>query len=142
MSQYNVEHWHDAFYEDVEACCRIMWGQQPYPSQHWPNFSTYYRAVLEDGATDMGSIVCRRDGFVVGALSIGDLETNSHFPGTGIIVYNTVVDQRYPQATRLLYRYLIQMIQAGGGSWYQTTRRVSEFEFSSKFRRVHNGQEL
>lgn len=137
MSQYIVEQFHDASYEDVEACCRIMWAEQEFPSKHWPNFSTYYRSVLDDGAVDLPSIVCRADGVLVGAMSIGELTTDSHFPGKGIIVYNIVVDSAHPRVTRLLYRYLIDLLREGGGSWYQTTRRVSETEFQSKFRRIH-----
>lgn len=142
MSQYIVEQFHDASYEDVEACCRIMWAEHEFPSKHWPNFSTYYRAVLDDGAVDLPSIVVRLDGALVGALSYGHLATDSHMCGTGTIVYNTVVDSAHPQATRLLYRSLIQIIRDGGGHWYQTTRRVSEFEFTSKFRRISLGEKI
>lgn len=139
MSQYNIEHYHDASYHDVMVACRIMWAQQPFPSKHHNSFSEYFRAVLDDGAEELPSIVCLFDDKLVGALSIGYLTSDSHFPGKGIIVYNTVVDQAHPEVTRLLYRSLIQKLKAEGGAWYQTTRRVSETEFSFKFRRIHNG---
>lgn len=139
MSPYSIDHWHDSFLSDVEDACRIMWAQQPFPSKHHTSFSEYFRAVLDDGAEELPSIVCRLDGKFVGGLSIGYLTSDSHFPGKGIIVYNTVVDQAHPEVTRLLYRSLIQKLKAEGGSWYQTTRRVSETEFSFKFRRIHNG---
>lgn len=139
MSQYRTDHWHDSNYLDVQAACRIMWEQQPFPSRHHTTFMDYYHAVLNDGAEELPSIVCRLDGKFVGGLSIGHLTSDSHFPGKGIIVYNTVVDRAHPEVTRLLYRSLIQKLKAEGGAWYQTTRRVSETEFSFKFRRIHNG---
>lgn len=139
MSQYNVERWPDSSYSDVRAACQIMWAQQPFPSKHHKCFLDYFQAVLNDGAEELPSIVCSLAGHFKGGLSIGHLTSDSHFPGKGIIVYNTVVDQAHPEVTRLLYRSLIQKLKAEGGSWYQTTRRVSETEFSFKFRRIHNG---
>ncbi len=142
MSQYTVERWHDAVFQDIQACCRIMWAEHPYPSKHFSTFEEYFTAILADGTEDLPSIVCRLDGVLVGAMSIDHIGTNSHFPGTGCIVYNTVVASAHPQATRLLYRALIQHIRDGGGQWYHTTRRVSESEFSSKFRRIPNGRSI
>jgi len=139
LSQYSVKIWHDSALSDVEDACRIMWEQQPFPSTHHCSFQQYFQAVLNDGAESCPSIVCHLAGHFKGGLSIGHLTSDSHFPGKGIIVYNTVVDQAHPEVTRLLYRSLIQKLKAEGGSWYQTTRRVSETEFSFKFRRIHNG---
>lgn len=139
MSQYNIEHWQDSSYSDVMGACRIMWAQQPFPSKHHSTFALYFQAVLNDGAEELPSIVCYLNDVFVGGLSIGHLTSDSHFPGKGIIVYNTVVDQAHPEVTRLLYRSLIQKLKAEGGAWYQTTRRVSETEFSFKFRSIHNG---
>lgn len=140
MSQYTVEFCEDTSFGDVADSCVLMWTQQEYPRKHWKRPWDYYQAVLEDGAQELPSIVCRLDNHFVGGLSIGDLSTDSHMPGKGIIVYNTVVDSEHPKVTRLLYRYLIELIREGGGSWYQTTRRVSEFEFHSKYRRIPHGQ--
>ena len=133
MSRYTVEH-RPITECDVYMAADILYSQHPLVrAQPWP----LYRDLLIKETVDADGLVCWCDGHFVGALVIGDLDMDSHFPGTGIIVYYSVVSMFHPQATRLLYRYLSQLVKEGGGSWYQTTRRVSEFEFHSKFRRIH-----
>lgn len=121
-----------------DAAAAVMWEEAPFPRKHFNWFQ--YRGLVRQETEDTRSLVCTCNGMFVGGLTIGELGYDIHYPGLGIIVYNTVVRKHYPQATRLLYRELIRLIRKGGGQWYQTTQRVNELELSTKFRRIH-GQE-
>lgn len=113
----------------------ILWSENPIIRlQH--EFCAYRELLLQETVGEEG-LLCHHNGYLVGALVIGLLGPDSHFPGEGRIVYYTVVSNAHPQATRLLYRYLVNLIREKGGSWYQTTHRVSESEFHSKYRRLH-----
>ena len=136
MSRYIVEH-RPIFEADVYKAADILWSENPIiREQH--EFLTYRNLLIQETVGEEG-LVCYHDGFLVGALVIGELGPDSHFRGEGRVVYYTVVSNAHPQATRLLYRYLVNLIREKGGSWYQTTRRVSESEFHSKYRRIHYG---
>lgn len=137
MSQYSVEHRpvHEA---DVYKAADILWSENQLIRDQgipWTN----YRDLLIQETEGEEALVCYCGQSLVGALVIGPLGPDSHFPGEGRIVYYSVTSQSHPKATRLLYRYLVNLIREKGGSWYQTTRRVSETEFHSKYRSIHNG---
>lgn len=137
MSQYTVEH--RAITEtDVYMATDILWSQNQLIREQMP-FLTYRKLLIQE-LEGMNGLLCYCDGHLVGAFAIGPLEPDFHFPGNGIVVYSSMISRFYPKATRLLYRYLVQLVKDGGGSWYQTTRRVSEIEFHSKYRRIANGQ--
>lgn len=134
MSQYTVEH-RPITVADVYKAADILWSENPVVRGAHP-FERYRGLLINEVRGEQG-LVCTYKGHLVGALVIGDLDYDSHFPGTGIIVYYQTISMFHPQATRLLYRSLAHLVKDGGGSWYQTTRRVSESEFTSKFRRIH-----
>lgn len=135
MSQYTVEH-RPVKELDVYLAADILYAYHPLVRvQPWP----LYRNLLVEETVGMPGLVCYCDNRFVGALVTGGLSLDSHFPGMGVVVYYSVTHPDHPKATRLLYRYLSQLVKEGGGSWYQTTRRVSETEFKSKYRRIHNG---
>ena len=113
----------------------ILWSEQAIIRKQHP--FVYYRDLLTQETAGEEGLICSYDGRLVGILAIGALGPDSHFPGEGRIVHYAAVSRSHPQATRLLYRYLVNLIREKGGSWYQTTRRVSEFEFHTKFRRIH-----
>lgn len=137
MSLYSVEH-RPVREVDVYMAADILWSQnQLIRDQGIP--WVQYRSLLIQETEGSEGLLCYVDGLFVGALVIGPLGPDSHFPGEGRIVYYTVVDRYHPRATRLLYRYLVNLILEKGGSWYQTTRRVSETEFHSKYRRIPHG---
>lgn len=134
MSQYTVEH--RALTEaDVYMAADILYSQHRMirATHPWPR----YRDLLVEEVVGAEGLVCYCDGRLVGALAVGEMGYDSHFPGKGLVVHYTMTCQYHPKATRLLYRYLVQLVKDGGGSWYQTGRRISEFEFKSKFRRIH-----
>lgn len=135
MSQYYVEYKAAAPFADVWDAALIMYRTATWPSKHFPWYN--YQKLALAAAEGLPCIVCYKDGVLVGALTIGDLDEDPHIPGRGIIVYNTVVHPDHPQATRLLYRFLVELIKRAGGEWYQTTSRIGETEFKSKFRRIH-----
>lgn len=135
MSQYTVEH-RPIKEVDAYISADILYAYHPLVrAQPWP----LYRDLLIEETVGLPGLVCYCDGRLAGVLVLGDLSLDSHFPGKGIVVYYSLTHPDHPQATRLLYRYLSQLVKEGGGSWYQTTRRVSETEFKSKYRRIHNG---
>lgn len=138
MSQYTVEH-RLVTECDVYKATDILWSQNQIIREQHP-FLTYRKLLIQETEGEEG-LLCFYGTEFVGALVIGELGPDSHFPGEGRVVFYTVASRFHPQATRLLYRYLSQLVKEGGGSWYQTTRRVSETEFKSKYRRVHNGTE-
>lgn len=136
MSQYTLEY-RVINATDAWLAADILYSQHPMiRDQHpWP----HYRTLLTNELVGITGLLCYCDGFLVGALALGELAEDYHIAGKGIIVYASMTHKLYPKATRLLYRYLTQIVKDGGGSWYQTTRRVSEFEFHSKYRRVPHG---
>lgn len=132
MSQYTVEH-RPVEELDVYYAADILYSHHPLVrKQPWP----LYRDLLMKETVGEQALLCYCGDHFVGAVVIGELDYDSHFPGKGIIVYYSVTHPDHPQATRLLYRYLVQLVKDGGGSWYQTGRRISEFEFHSKYRRI------
>lgn len=137
MSQYTVEH-RPITELDVYLAADILYAFHPLVrAQPWP----LYRDLLIKETVGEQGVVCYCNGRFAGAIVIGELDYDSHFPGKGIIVYYSVTHPDHPKATRLLYRYLVQLVKDGGGSWYQTGRRISEFEFHSKYRRIALEQE-
>lgn len=136
MSQYIVEH-RPITEVDVYCAADVLYAYYPLVrAQPWP----FYRDLLLQETVGSEGLVCTLDGQFVAALVIGELGPDSHFPGEGRVVYYSVASPAFPKATRLLYRYLVNLIREKGGSWYQTTRRVSESEFHSKYRRIAHGQ--
>lgn len=117
----------------------ILWSEHALIRDQMP--FVRYRALLIQELVGMHGLLCYCNGYLVAALAVGDLGPDFHFPGTGIVVYSSMTSRFHPQATRLLYRSLVALVKQGGGSWYQTTRRVSDVEFHSKYRRIHNGQD-
>lgn len=134
MSQYTVEH-RPISVKDIYLAADILWAYYPMVRGAHP-FNRYRGQLINETRGEQG-LVCYLEDRLVGALVIGKLDYDSHFPGQGITVYYSVTNPDHPQATRLLYRYLVNLIREKGGSWYQTTRRVSESEFHSKYRRLH-----
>lgn len=137
MSQYIVDH-RTITESDVYMAVDILWSQNQLIREQMP-FLTYRKLLIQElEGTD--GLLCYCDGYLVGAFAIGPLEPDFHFPGNGIVVYSSMISRFYPKATRLLYRSLVALVKQGDGSWYQTTRRVSDVEFHSKYRRIANGQ--
>ena len=136
MSQYSVSYHPELNEVPVHHCADILWSYFPLVRETGGDYLTY-RDNLENEVVGEQGLVCTCNGLTVGALVFGDVGPDSHFPGLGSIVYYTVVNPDHPQATLLLYRELSDMIRREGGQWYQTTRRISATEFTSKYRRIH-----
>lgn len=123
--------------KDIYLAADILWSY--YPTVRNAHPFPRYRGQLINETRGEDGLLCYLGDYLVGALVISRLDWDSHFPGKGIIVHYSVTNPDHPKATRLLYRYLVNLIREKGGSWYQTTRRVSETEFHSKYRSIHNG---
>lgn len=134
MSQYEVTV-EAASYAACKDAARIMYDYTPYPKMFF-TWEEYAELVVND-AGGLPSILCRFDGELVGALTIGDVVRDSSISGTGVVVYNAVVHPGHPTATRLMYRFLVNRLREVGAQWYHTTARLSATEYRSKFRRVH-----
>lgn len=135
LSQYSVTYHKELTETPVYHCTDILWSENPLiREQH--DFLTYRGLLLEEVVGQEG-LVCTCNGFTVGAIVFSELTMDSHFPGWGRIVLYSVTSRFHPQATLLLYRELTNAIRRQGGEWYQTTSRISDTEFKSKYRRIH-----
>jgi hypothetical protein len=135
LSQYSVTFSERAPYDACAEAASIMYYHYPWPSLHypWPE----YLPLAVQASEGLPCIVCTCNGNLVGALTLGDIGPDPHIAGEGVIVYNTVTHPEHPKATLLMYRFLIDLLRTAGASWYQTTSRISETEFTSKYRRLH-----
>lgn len=138
MSRYTVE-FRTIQEVDVYHAADILWSEHALIRKQMP--FVQYRDLLIADLVHADGLLCYCDGRLVAALAVGRLGPDFHIAGTGVIVYSTMTSRFHPKATRLLYRSLVALVKQGGGSWYQTTRRVSDVEFHSKYRRIANGQE-
>ncbi|BEQ12891.1 hypothetical protein Ep4_032 [Pseudomonas phage Ep4] len=138
MSPYHVEHHGGLSEVPVYHCADILWSENPLIRNTGHTFRAY-RDLLVNEVVGSEGLVCTCNGFTVGAIVIGPQGMDSHFPGLGRIVYYSVTSKRHPGATVALYRALTALLVAEGSEWYQTSRRRSLTEFTSKFRRVHRG---
>ena len=138
MSPYHVEYHERLPSLQVYHCTDILWSENPLVRDTGHDFVTYLNLLMDEVVGSEG-LVCTCNGFTVGAIVIGPQSMDSHFPGLGRIVYYSVTSKRHPGATVALCRALTALLADEGSEWYQTTRRRSLTEFTSKFRRVHHG---
>lgn len=126
----------DATVDDAAHAAWCMWWQQEYPRKYWNSVNEYFDVVLPETVELPCMILMYGDIQVAWLTYI--VSTDMHYPGLGAVVYHMVVDNRYPGALRALMKAFKDLADGVGCEWYQTTRRVNDTTYESKFKRLFN----
>lgn len=138
MCLYRVEYQRHTPWEHLREAGRIMWDWGEYPSKHFPNIEDYLARVCED-SYELPSIVAFRGDWFCGGMTITEPTTDSHLPGIGRYVLNIVAHPMEVGVTEAMFSHFKRTLRNEEADWYQITKRVSELEFRTHFRRLHRG---
>lgn len=140
MSLYRVEYQRDTPEEHLREAGKIMWDWAEFPSKHFPDIQDYLARVCDD-SWGLPSIVAFRGDWFCGGMTITEPSTDSHLPGIGRYILNIVAHPMEVGATEAMFQHFKRMLRQEGADWYQITKRVSELEFRTQFRRLGRGLE-
>lgn len=140
MSLYRVEYHEITPEVFLECAADIMYQWYEWPSKHFPQEDEYRSRVVAD-SSGLPCIVAFRNDWFAGGMTISEPSTDSHFPGTGRYLLNVVTHPMEVGATQAMFGVLMRMLRQERADWLHITRRLSETEFRSTFRRLRHGQE-
>lgn len=138
MSLYETQYLPDTPERWLLEAGKIMYTHAEFPAKHFPVKEEYLRRVVQD-SSGHPCIVAFRDNWFCGGMTVTELGTDSHMPGTGRFVLNVVAHPFEAGATEAMFSHFKRLLRDEEAAWYQITKRVSELEFRSYFRRLRYG---
>lgn len=135
MSLYKTEYIDQIPLEYLREAGSIMYEYAEFPAKHFPTLEDYLARVCAD-SFGLPCILAFRDHWFCGGMTISNLSHDSHLPGKGRAVLDVVAHPFEVGATEAMFGHLKRMLREEQADWLTITRRVSELEFSTKYRRL------
>lgn len=116
---------------DAYCAADCMWACYPWPKQRFEWLE--YRGLVVEEVTGRDAFILYRGDLQVGWAAVLGAVDDIHLPGLGMHVVHLVTRPDYSGASAFLLRHLLAYARKNNLAWINTTNRISELEFRSKF---------